>query len=562
MPLNVQYATLKIDFKIDEHGILRIIDLGDGFGAGTEGFDENISARLLQHINSITNAPIAPVFGELPCDLMDAEILNIPVILRPSQIEGTLLDGTDLISHPTPFMPFSHYRRAAAYVAYAWGKKIPNCIPTPLSLIATEMHKALWYFLLEQHLSSTIKPELAYWANDCTPSQLDMSKLNHPTGFFIKIVDRSDGGGTHVYYAKDKKQLLNVLSKLHLEYKNDKSSVKHLFLIEPAYTTLKQINGKPYNVTGRAFLSLVYNKDTNVLDMNVAAAKWMIPVSAYNKEALSENQMLSNVQNSIKMINLDDSELSLLNENLRSQYQKPLTLSFLHEDLIRFCAKHPQMDQFKSCLKPNSAYLLFLKFPNEDSTTQKLYLESLVHSFIQRDRIQGFLETIECLKRAETLNPSFFKSPSDQTNLLELISSLLFYEKYINLIKNSQQPWLFFPALLKEEGFIKNKLNQCILKFLAIKNPSYDKTDFNRALRQATFTGDLDVVKVLLYTNRAQLHALSPTKKSALDTLMDNQNEDTKTQCLNFLIGAGLVKEKKEESIATPRPGKLGKFNP
>jgi hypothetical protein len=44
--MNKKLVSLKIDFKYDEKNILRIVDIGDGLGAGTEGFEATLISKV------------------------------------------------------------------------------------------------------------------------------------------------------------------------------------------------------------------------------------------------------------------------------------------------------------------------------------------------------------------------------------------------------------------------------------------------------------------------------------------------------------------------------------
>jgi|GEM_PF-6888710 len=315
----MQQAPLKLDFKIDEHGIIRIIDLGNGFSAGTRGFEDTpLSAQIVSDMHEATGATLATVFGELPYDVMQPRSIHVPLVLRKHPSAGHSLMTDDLPPDIKRILPYSEAHHISAYVSIAWGKQKETIITAPIALLAVEMHKALWYFLMQKHMTSAEQQTLLYWSNDISPTEINLSPMNLQHGSFIKIIDRSVGGSGEVYYAKDKDELLKTLAQLHEEYnKSTEQFKKHLFVIEPAYVTLKQHQERDYNVTGRAFVTLTYDKDNKNLGIKIAAAKWIFPLAAM-QEKKTQDQMLSNVKHSIKMLNLTAEELEKLSSGILS----------------------------------------------------------------------------------------------------------------------------------------------------------------------------------------------------------------------------------------------------
>ncbi len=163
--------------------------------------------------------------------------------------------------------------------------------------MAMEMHKLFWYVLMEKLMRTEDYKTVLFWANDSSP-HIDLSQIDTRHGVFIKIADRSDGGGKDVYYAKDNHEVEKLLCKLRKQYTSSTEQYrKHIFIIEPAYLTLKSFQGKKYNVTGRAFITLHFDSRTKSLEVKTAAAKWMFPTQSL-QNFVTETQMFSNIKHS------------------------------------------------------------------------------------------------------------------------------------------------------------------------------------------------------------------------------------------------------------------------
>jgi len=89
---------------------------------------------------------------------------------------------------------------------------------------------------------------------------------------------------------------------------------------------------------------------------------------------------------------------------------------------------------------------------------------------------------------------------------------------------------------------IKLTLDKLISQYLTLKDNKYDTKDTNRALRQAAAIGDIVVIKLLIYTRRADVNTLSPSKKTTLDYALQSENKkaEEKEKMLRLLkeIGA------------------------
>jgi len=106
-------ASLKIDFKFDEQGILRIVDIGDGLGADMNGFqDTPVAAQILSDMYEATGATVATVFGELPFDAMLPESIHVPLVLRnPTSQTHSSLMTEDFPSNSERILPYSDFGR-------------------------------------------------------------------------------------------------------------------------------------------------------------------------------------------------------------------------------------------------------------------------------------------------------------------------------------------------------------------------------------------------------------------------------------------------------------------
>jgi len=268
-------TAFKIDFKFDEKGILQIIDVGDGFAAGDQGFDTGaVGSTIFREIHEATGAKLTSLFGELVYESLCGSAIDIPFVVRQKQSGESLLNTDDLTHSQTPLLPCSQLYRLTTAIAYIWGQKSDHIIAPPLAMLGLEMHKILWYILLERFMPTEQQPTFLYWRNVSDPKNIDLSRVINKSahGFFIKIADRSTGGGNDVYYAEDEIKLKQILNSLH------QTKEEHIFIIEPAYMTERTYNSQKYNVTGRAFITLLYDQDQDALKIKIASAKWMLPV--------------------------------------------------------------------------------------------------------------------------------------------------------------------------------------------------------------------------------------------------------------------------------------------
>lgn len=217
-------VALKLDFKIDEKGIVRIFDIGDGLAADIAGFEDvPLTATILRDLCNANNSGVTTVFGELPLDIMQPQTMSIPLIQRRISAERSWFDTSDLSeSDGVSLLPYSHAGRIQSYVSHFWGKKSDNIAITPMGLMGMEMHKLLWYTLIQKHMPPQYQDNILYWSNDNSVLELDLRAIDMINGVFIKIADRSIGGGNEVYYAKDASEVTKTLSHLHKTYQFSK----------------------------------------------------------------------------------------------------------------------------------------------------------------------------------------------------------------------------------------------------------------------------------------------------------------------------------------------------
>lgn len=540
--------SLKLDFKITD-GVLRIFDIGDGLSSGIRGFEGmQIDASLLRYLCDVNQSALATIFGELPLEAMHSKNLDIPIIPRNID-EKSWFDGSDLSAFQNSILPYSHVGRLQSYISYFWSKNLVNkVVPTPMSLIGMEMHKLLWYTLMEKHLPPNCKDNIVFWSNYNSVENLNLSNINMDNGVFIKIADRSDGRGEGVFYAKDTPQVMKILTKLHREYKSDSQNpfAKHIFMIEPAYQTIRDHSGEKYNVTGRAFVTLSFDTDTRKLEVKIAGAKWMFPTEPL-KESKTQAQMLSNLDNKTAILALSSEDLELLSQQIIEIYGDVFRAAIEHNNLMEYCKGNPVLQEFISVLRPGASYKLMTNCDSEfvPDCEKQGYLMRIIDAIIVFQHLPSVADIKEMLSTSEKNIYNFFKN---KQYLLELICSLSFLEKYIAFIEVSDASRRAFGGdilyenekikyILGKKNLVTQKLDSLIKKFLAIKNPKYDLQNMNRALRQAAGICDTEVVKLLIGTQRASVLERSPkTQKTALDFAKESElGHSERENCIKLL---------------------------
>jgi hypothetical protein len=550
-------VALKIDFKIDEKGILRIFDIGDGLGADTHGFEDmDVAATMVHNLQEVNQSALATVFGELPEEAMLPQTMHLPLLQRKLSAECSWVDISDLSkSGCQSILPISEAGRIQSYVSQVWGSKLGSVIPTPPALMGMEMHKVLWYVLMQKHMHSSQIDTFLYWSNDDPRVTLDLDAINMTNGVFIKIADRSTGGGAEVYYAKNASEVTKVLNQLHKIYQSSMEPYKkHIFVIEPAYISLKSYLSETYNVTGRAFITLAFDSESRELKVKIAGAKWMFPNQPMQNLNKTQDQMLSNLKHSIGMLPLDTEELNILSKQIVDVYGDVFKASIEHEDLMLYCKGHPIVQKFTSLLRPNASYKMFLDSKREchdySGNQEKLlnvqinslvfthYLPSNLPALLAEEKVQGFFP-------ADTLT---------KQEILKKICYFSFLECVTKFIRASDEPFVSLPkaiAVLKSETLIISKLNTLIKQFLRMKDATYDLKDMNRALRQAACVSDIEVLKLLIITGRASVNVSSPkTQQTALDFAMKSASgPKEKAHCIQFLKQNGARSMQEEAKI-------------
>jgi hypothetical protein len=473
------------------------------------------------------------------------ESIDIPMVFRkPSSNDCSSFNPSDILPVDSKkILPYSHFGRITSYASSMWGMQTETVITTPIALMALEMHKILWYLLMEKHLPLEERNSVVYWSNDTEFSSINLDAINFDNGVFIKIADRSTGGGNEVLYAKDKEKLISITSTISNDYsKNNELYKKHIYVIEPAYITLKKHAEKDYNVTGRAFITLIYNKETKEINVKIAGAKWIFPVMALQNEK-TQDQMLSNIKHSIQMLSLNSDELQNLSSCLVNSYGEVFKVGFEKNNLMEYFGDEPTMVQFKSCIRPHSSYLQCLtSFYSSDKslTTEKSeMLNSLINGLVGIHYFKNFSTLLDFINNSN----GFFSMSKGPSDLLKNICLFSFMENYVAHIKTSSkeqfETFPFLEYLVVKEDKIKSSLNKLITEYLDSSHLKYSSHDKNKSLREAAYYGDKIVVKLLVYTGRADVNALSPTNKTALHYAHQSENTASKDWISELLKQAG-----------------------
>lgn len=350
---------LKIDFKF-VGGKVKILDFGNGLGAGLGYFDSQaIIEKLLYDILDSTGASIVPVFGELPRDILFSKVAKFPLVNRDLKLHESSLLINDLKGHNGRLFPYCDKARVSAVVSNFWSSKSSNIVATPLSFIALEMYKIFWYMLLDKTISSESESEFVFWKDHDGDAWVDVSKIDSSTGYFVKAVSRSQGGAQDVFYCANKDDLQDNLKGLAAKHQRSHGRGK-IFVIEPAYSTVRMRGNRDYNVTGRAFLTLVYDPNSNNLSVKIAGAKWIFPKEKFESGFITSSQMISNVGESICAAPLTVKELSFLTKGLMV-YKNAFIKCFEENDLFLACKSHPYMYSFEKTVLKNSFYKVMLE---------------------------------------------------------------------------------------------------------------------------------------------------------------------------------------------------------
>ncbi|NDH08941.1 MAG: hypothetical protein EBY16_04890 [Gammaproteobacteria bacterium] len=540
-------VALKLDFKIDEKGILRIFDIGDGLGAGIKGFDRiALHTTMLNDLCAANNSALAPIFGELPLDAMSPETMHLPIIQRKVSAERSWFDISDLSeSDCGAFLPYSYAWRIQSTLSHFWGKKLASVATTPIGLMSMEMHKLLWYILIQKHMPIAHRDNVLFWSNDNAVAELDLSTIDMTNGVFIKIGDRSTGGGNEVHYAKNASAVTRTLRELHQLYLSSNDTYKnHIYIIEPAYLTLKLHDSEDYNVTGRAYVTLTLDTETRELHVKIAGAKWIFPMEPL-QEQKTQQQMLANVGHSharSPFLDLNTDELGTLAQQIVAVYGDIFAASIEHVDLIEYCQDAPIVRKFKSILRPDSGYKLMLESNKLQASNtygqQENMLMVLINSYIFRDYLDP--SYLQIILASEDKKSCLFSITAPKDLLITKICALSFLERYAQFIKTCPEPYRAYDKvtpILSNETLISLTLNALIKRVLQIKDKMYDFKDFNRALRQAASVSDMEVMKLLIGTHRVSVNACSPkTQQTALDFALKSEAASSiKESCIQLL---------------------------
>jgi len=264
--------------------------------------------------------------------------------------------------------------------------------------------------------------------------------------------------------------------------------------------------------------------------------------------------MLSNVGNHAKFIELNTVELSELQASLEKSYTSVFKACFKYTDLIEYFSEHAQISYFKSILRNNASYKVTV-----DTFHGKKELSPSDYQIIQA--VSLFLRNI-----APKLKEKFQEAQillDDRHTSLSLFSTNALLDRFnsvknmvlmticnFSLLESFSREAKLFPTIYKEaikntglfsyDSSIKSTLDKLIFKYLKLSSKSYDQTDFNRALRQAAFTGDAVAMKILTVTHRADINAVSPSKQSVFDYAKKNTDEQSRQLCINILSEAQL----------------------
>lgn len=550
-------VALKLDFKIDEKGIVRIFDIGDGLAADTAGFEDiPLAANILRDLHDANKSALITVFGELPLDAMQLQTIHIPIVQRKVSPQRSWIDISDLSeSGHRFFLPYSYAGRIQSYVSHFWGKKLDSVATTPIGLMGMEMHKLLWYTLMQKHMPSAYRDNILYWSNDNPDVKIDLSTIDMTNGVFIKIGDRSTGGGNDVYYAKDASEVAKILSKLHKTYQSSAQSYKkHIFVIEPAYQTIKSHDSENYNVTGRAFVTLTLDTETREVLVKIAGAKWMFPIEPLQKNK-TQDQMLSNLKHYIEILPLNSEELGTLSQQIVDVYGDMFAASIEHDDLIEYCKEASIVEELQTILRPNATYKMMVECSKLKGSDEHVQQEQLLMQVINSLVFTHYLsQDLSALLASEGKTSGLFSTEPPKQSLIKKICTLSFLESYAKFIKICSEPFLSFPKvalILKNESLISLKLDALIKQFLQITDKTYDLKDMNRALRQAAYVSDIEVMKLLIGTHRASVNDCSPkTQQTALDFALKSENESSmKESCIQLLKQNGAQSMQPQEVL-------------
>jgi len=99
-----------------------------------------------------------------------------------------------------------------------------------------------------------------------------------------------------------------------------------------------------------------------------------------------------------------------------STYGETFKAGFTNADLMLYCKAHPNMEQFLSCLRPNSSYVLFLdsfyRSKQSNVNSQNSLLKSQIASMVTGNYLNNFNTLLDSLLLEDS---GFFSSVVHQT---------------------------------------------------------------------------------------------------------------------------------------------------
>ena len=304
---------IKIDYT-RVNGELRILDIGDGISCGSEGFDDIDEVIRSKFFELSSHAHLMALLdGEIAQDALQC--------LQPISFSSNKNANRAVY-------PLSQDKRSLTQSlhALAYQGRIANTYSS--TVLASEQHK-LYLYLLQEGLSE--QKRCIFWdaSQDIETTLAELRAKNIPSanGFFIKVMDNSNGGArsNEVMYAKDFAALRAQLLAI-----KDNSNVQSdcSYAIEQTYTEMQKRlhtsnnrHSGSYAVTGRAFI-LLSQAPGQEIQAHVLSAKYMYPSKAYqgpNKGSI--DQFLANInqgQGLSGLLNLTESENDALSNDLNS----------------------------------------------------------------------------------------------------------------------------------------------------------------------------------------------------------------------------------------------------
>lgn len=537
-------VALKIDFKLDDDGIVRVVDIGPGLSADNAGFRQSIVAELLQSLHALTGAYITPVFGEFSSLSLLPELLDVPMMLRKQSPGKKHYELDSDIEEGDSIIPYSRFvGHIETGLGHVWKQRYNTLSSTtpPIGFSLLAGYKILWNLLLKAYMPEEKQPEMLFWCNYEAPESVleKIETLNSTTGYFVKIVNSSDGCGKDVSYVADSEELRQKLGALSCQ---SEQNTKKIFSIEPAYMTQKSHKATDYNATGRAFLTVGFDEDTNEVKVNIAEAQWMLPTASLQK-SLSEANMMSNTKGSSNLINLTPDELEQLTTGLSEDYSEVFRQCFTHDDLFKVFESEDIIQKWLSWFpREHSSQARYLDgFKDMESNftdTQRSILEERKTFFLRKT--QNIFQTLQLLIEYTRDDGGEYLSRLTQQQLLDFIEGC------------SLMSHVHFEDHGSHNPDVSRLLSELTKVYLYRVNQSYDLVDLNRALRQAVVHGDIAVAKLLIYTRQVDVNMPAPKgKKQTPLQLAEAATHEHKDRLIQLLQYAGGTSPLRRFSVFT-----------